>query len=92
LQAQQVPAGIATQGEQLYTDRHLRYRGHIVDVAHEAWGPMSHTGLPGIPSASRASAAVKAPWIGDSNDYIFSGVLGMSADDVRRETENGAIK
>ena len=92
LQAQGVPTGIAMQGEQLYMDRHLRERGHIVDVAHEAWGPMSHMGLTGIPSASRASAAVRAPWIGDSNDYIFSEVLGMSVDDVRRETESGAIK
>ena len=91
LQAQGVPAGIGMQGEQLYLDRHLRERGHIVDVEHEPWGRLSHQGLPGVPSLSRASASVKTPWIGDSNEYVFSEVLKMSAGEVRQETESGAI-
>jgi crotonobetainyl-CoA:carnitine CoA-transferase CaiB-like acyl-CoA transferase len=91
LQAQGVPAGIAMNGEQVFLDRNLRARNHIVDVEHQAWGPLVHQGLPGIPAVSRASAAVKAPWIGDSNDYVFGEVLKMSAEDIQRETEIGAI-
>ena len=91
LQAQGVPAGIGMQGEQLYLDVHLRQRGHIVDVEHDPWGLLAHQGLPGVPSLSRASASVRTPWIGDSNDYVFSQVLAMSEDEVRQQREDGAI-
>ncbi len=91
LQAHGVPAGIGMQGEQLYLDLHLRSRNHIVDVKHDPWGVLSHQGLPGVPSLSRASASAKTPWIGESNEHVFSKVLGMSADEVRRETNNGSI-
>ncbi|MDP6824368.1 MAG: CoA transferase [Dehalococcoidia bacterium] len=92
LQAGGVPAGIAMNGEQLFNDLHLRQRGHLVDVTEPPWGTLTHQGLPAIPEVSSASAAVRAPWLGDHNDYVFGDVLGMSSDDIKAQEESGAIR
>jgi crotonobetainyl-CoA:carnitine CoA-transferase CaiB-like acyl-CoA transferase len=92
LQKQGVPAGAVQNGETLYSDLHLRKRGHVVDVHEPPWGDLSHQGLPGIPSRSRAFAGGLPPWIGAHNDYVFGAVLGMSPEEIKRGIEGGAIK
>lgn len=91
LQKVGVPAGIAMNGENLYQDHHLRSRNHIVEVEHKPWGSLSHQGLPGIPELSQASAAVKAPWIGDDNEYILENVIGLSKKEIEEGREKGYI-
>jgi crotonobetainyl-CoA:carnitine CoA-transferase CaiB-like acyl-CoA transferase len=91
LQRAGVPAGFAANGEDLFYDIHLRARGHIVEVEHKPWGTLSHQGLPGIPSVSKASAAVRAPWIGDQNDYVLRQVIGLTDQEVEQGKANGAI-
>ena len=91
LQRAGVPAGIAMSGEQVYYDVHLRSRNHIVDVEHSPWGQLSHQGLPGIPALSQASAARKAPWLGDDNEYVFKQVLGLSDQEIADGQEKGTI-
>ena len=92
LQKQGVPAGAVLTGEELYSDIHLRQRGHVVDVHEPPWGDLSHQGLPAIPSRSEAHADGPPPWIGVSNDYVFGEVLGMSKEEIKRGVESGAIK
>ena len=91
LQRVGVPAGVASNGEDLYGDVHLRARGHVVQATHAPWGLLSHQGLPGVPSLSQASAAKPAPWIGADNDYVFKSVLGMSDDDIKAGVENNVL-
>ncbi|MYD36832.1 MAG: CoA transferase [Dehalococcoidia bacterium] len=92
LQKVGVPAGVAMNSEDLYHDPHLRERGHIVQSTHSTWGTLSHHGLPAIPSLSRATAANRAPWIGEDNEYVFTSVLGLSEDQIREGTESGVLK
>jgi benzylsuccinate CoA-transferase BbsF subunit len=87
-----VAAGIPSSGEDLFHDIHLRARGHIVETEAQPWGKITHHGLPGIPSLSRASAAQPAPWIGAHNDEVFGGILGLSREKIEELKKAEAIK
>ncbi len=92
LQSRGVPAGAKFTGEDLYSDIHLRARGHIVDVHEPPWGDLSHQGLPGIPSLSEAHGDGPPPWIGAHNDYVFGEVIGLSPEEIKKGQESGAIR
>lgn len=92
LQKVGVPAGVAMNSEDLYHDPHLRERGHIVQSTHSTWGTLSHHGLPAIPSLSKATAANRAPWIGEDNEYVYSSVLGLSEEEIKEGTESGVLR
>jgi crotonobetainyl-CoA:carnitine CoA-transferase CaiB-like acyl-CoA transferase len=92
LQEAGIAAGVPSSGEDLFHDIHLRARGHIVETEAEPWGKITHHGLPGIPSLSRADAARPAPWIGAHNDRVFGEILGLSAETVEKLKTLEAIK
>jgi benzylsuccinate CoA-transferase BbsF subunit len=92
LQEAGIAAGIPMSGEDLYYDIHLRERGHIVETKAEPWGKITHHGLPGIPSLSKATASRPAPWIGAHNDYVFGKILGLSKEKIEELREIGAIR
>ena len=92
LQEAGIAAGMPMSGEDLYYDIHLRERGHIVETEAQPWGKMSHHGIPGIPSLSRANAARPAPWIGANNDQVFGGILGLSPEKIEELKKAEAIK
>ncbi len=92
LQQAGVAAGIPMSGEDLYHDIHLRERGHIVEIDEPPWGRVAHHGLPGIPSRSKASAALPAPWIGAHNAYVLGEVLGLTEEEIAALEEAEAVK
>ena len=92
LQEAGVAAGIPMSGEDLYYDLHLRERGHIVEFDEPPWGRVAHHGLPGIPSRSKASAALPAPWIGAHNAYVLGEVLGLTEEEIAEAEEVEAVK
>jgi formyl-CoA transferase len=92
LQESGVAAGIPLSGEDLYYDIHLRERGHIVETETQPWGKITHHGLPGIPSLSRASAARAAPWIGAHNDKVFGEILQLDPVTINELKNAEAIK
>ena len=92
LQEAGVAAGIPMSGEDLYYDLHLRERGHIVEFDEPPWGRAAHHGLPGIPSRSKANAALPAPWIGAHNAYVLGDVLGLTEEEIAALEDVEAIK
>ena len=92
LQKAGVAAGIPMSGEDLYYDIHLRERGHIVEMDEPPWGRVGHHGIPGIPSRSKASAALPAPWIGAHNAYVLGEVLGLSEEEITALEEAEAVR
>jgi benzylsuccinate CoA-transferase BbsF subunit len=92
LQAGGVPAGVMMNSEDLYSDMHLRSRGHIVNVNQPPWGQLAHQGLPGIPSLSKANAIGPTPWIGDDNLFVFQDIIGLSPEEIEAAVESGAIR
>lgn len=92
LQEAGIAAGIPSSGEDLFHDIHLRARGHIVETEAQPWGKITHHGLPGIPSLSKADAARSAPWIGVNNDRVFGEILGLSEGRIEELKDAEAIK
>ena len=92
LQKVGVPSGVAMNSEDLYHDPHLRERGHVVQSTHTTWGTLSHHGLPAIPSLSKATAANRAPWIGEDNDDIFRRVLELSEEAISEGVASGVLQ
>lgn len=93
LQEAGVAAGVVQNTEdQLRRDPQLAARGFFEEVPHMKKGTVTAAGIPlgltGTPGRSgRAGAAV-----GQDNDYVFAELLGMTADEIRRATEAGAIE
>ena len=92
LQEAGVAAGVPSSGEDLFHDIHLRARGHIVETESQPWGKITHHGLPGIPSLSKADAAQPAPWIGAHNQEVFGKILGLTKERIEELQTAEAIK
>ena len=87
VQARPVPfAPVSTMGD-LLSSEHLKARGFFVDITHPVAGTLKYPGAPvkyhGTPWEIRRSA----PTLGQQNEQIFGGRLGLSAaqlDELKR--------
>ena len=73
-----VAAGAVLSVAQLLDDEQLNERGFVVDVDHPESGVRKTVGLPwkigGVPEPDYRHS----PLVGDSNDYVFKDLLGLS--------------
>jgi crotonobetainyl-CoA:carnitine CoA-transferase CaiB-like acyl-CoA transferase len=77
-QAQRIPAGPVNTMREVVEDGHLRARQYFVDVTRDDTGPLT---LPGPPyRLSQTPWAIRrpAPRLGEHNEEIFCGRLGVS--------------
>ena len=94
LQARGVPAGAALDGKALLFDEHLGERGFYEVVEHPA-----ESGIPPLPYASRpwkfdktpGSIRRAAPTLGEHNERVLGGLLGLPDERVRAMEESGII-
>jgi crotonobetainyl-CoA:carnitine CoA-transferase CaiB-like acyl-CoA transferase len=90
-QAQRIPAGPVNTMRDVIEDGHLRERQYFVNVAREDTGPLT---LPGAPyRLSQTPWAIRrpAPRLGEHNEEIFSGRLGVSRQELLRLGQTGII-
>ena len=77
-----VAAGAALSVAQLLDDEQFKARGFVVDVDHPESGVRKTVGLPwkigGVPEPDYRHS----PLVGDSNDFVFKGLLGLSDDEI----------
>ena len=85
-----VAAAPSRTAEDLMHDPHLRARNAFVEVDHPELGPREYVGLPWKMSGCEV-AATRAPLLGEHNDYVFGGILGMDEAEVERLREDGVI-
>jgi formyl-CoA transferase len=85
-----VPAGAVLGTKDITDDEHLRKRGLVVDVDHPKRGKYP---MPAWPvKMSESDVPVEAPpLLGADNEDVYGGLLGVSADDLKRMAEEGAI-
>lgn len=74
-----------------YEDPHLRARGAVWELEDPVYGPITDYGP--APKLSGTPARYKwvGPPVGMHNDYIFSRLLGLSAEELRALEEAGVI-
>jgi len=91
LQATGLPTAPVLGVAALLDDPHLRARGFWESVSHPEDGTRDLDGVPWRLSRSPAHIRLPAPRLGEHNDYVLRGLLGLSEQEVRELAEAGVI-
>jgi formyl-CoA transferase/succinyl-CoA--D-citramalate CoA-transferase len=88
---QGVPAGPVYDAADVAGDPHYRDRGAILDVATREFGTISMQGVAPKLSVTPGSVRWTGPGLGEHNAEIYSGVLGLTHDEIQQLREEGII-
>ncbi|MBW2322893.1 MAG: CoA transferase [Deltaproteobacteria bacterium] len=91
LQKVGVAAGPSLSGEGLFKDKHLKQREVFMTVDHPVIGKDWIITPPWKLSATPASIPRHAPILGEHNETIFKGLLGMSQEEINQLSEEEVI-
>jgi|FLYL01.1.fsa_nt_gi crotonobetainyl-CoA:carnitine CoA-transferase CaiB-like acyl-CoA transferase len=91
LQAAGVSAMPVLTIQELVTDPHLAARGFLEDVAHRDAGVWTMDGPAWRFDRTPAHVRLPAPCFGEHNDYVLSGLLGLSDEDIERLKAEGVV-
>lgn len=85
-----VPAGAVLTNEDLSQDPYLRERGMMVELEHPKHGSFI---MPGFPLKMSASSVPvhSAPLLGEHNDEIYAGMLGIDQEKIQRLKQEGIV-
>jgi benzylsuccinate CoA-transferase BbsF subunit len=92
LQAHGVPAAVCASNKDISEDRHLNARKFFVELKHPEVGVRQHAGIPWRMSATPREVRAPAPCIGQHTEEVLTGVLGYSAEEVKKLREAGALE
>lgn len=92
LQKSRVPAGMVSNGEELYNNPHLRARdGSIVSIVQPNIGSIDYKGVNLKLSETPGYANVRSPIRGEHNNYVFNDLLGLNESQVNELKDSGTI-
>lgn len=84
LQAVGVPAGAVQTAEDLWRDVHLRARDYTVMMAHPELGIVEHPGMTVGLHATPGQIQRPVGRLGEANEAVFRGLLGLSTEEVAK--------
>jgi crotonobetainyl-CoA:carnitine CoA-transferase CaiB-like acyl-CoA transferase len=90
-QAVGVAAGVVQTAEDLWRDVQLRARDYTVMMPHPDLGMVEHPGMTVRFHATPGYIQRPVGRLGEANDAVFRGLLGLSTDDIAHLTEAGVI-
>jgi formyl-CoA transferase len=85
-----VACGAVLDSGEVLADEHLRARGMVVDLEHPDRGRFPMLGNPVRLSASTTEVR-RAPMLGEHTAEVLGALLGLSADDLARLRQDGAV-
>lgn len=91
LQAVGVPAGMMQTAEDLWRDPHLRARNYTVMMEHPELGRVEHPGMTVKLHDTPGQIQRPVGRLGEANEAVFRGLLGLSPDEIARLAEAGVI-
>ena len=91
LQNAGVPAGVVVNAAELVNDPHLGARDFFWNIDHPEAGTRRYAGQPVRMSATPARHYRPAPCLGQHNDQVLGGLLGLSADELATLRDKGVI-
>ena len=91
LQAVGVPAGPSQNNEALINDPQLQFRDQFIITDHPEVGRQMSMGMQGVFSAVPERKYGASPLIGQHNDDVFHGFLGMSREEIDRLVKEEVI-
>jgi len=86
-----VPAGLIYRAPEMLADPHFRAREAIVSVPHPAFGELKMQNVAPKLSATPGSIRSPSPELGQHNDEIYRGLLGLTPDHVDALRARGVI-
>jgi len=86
-----VPCAPVMTVDRLMTDPHVQARDMVIELAHKTLGRIPVSGVPFKLSASPGSVDHLGPDLGEHNDEVYRGLLGLSDDDMRDLQAEGVI-
>lgn len=90
-QAKRVPfAPVSTMGD-LFTSEHLKARGFFASIGHPEAGELQYPGAPYRFSASPWALRRPAPCLGQHNEEIYCGRLGVSPEELEELKNVGVV-
>ncbi len=90
-QAQRIPAGPVNTIKDVVEDAHLRHRHYFVTVERDDTGPLTHPGAPYRLEKTPWALRRPAPRLGEHNEEIYGGRLGLSRAELRLLGQTGVI-
>lgn len=93
LQEAGIAAGVVQNTEdQLHRDRQLAERRFFEEVPHLKKGTVVAAGIPLGLTATPGRSGPAGAAVGQDNEYVFSELLGMAPEEIRRAIDVGAIE
>jgi len=88
-------AGVAAMpslsNEEIFHDPHFKHRGISTTVEHPVMGRQVVFGVPWRYSKTPVKIHKACPVMGESNDYVFGELLGLSADEIARLVDDKVV-
>jgi len=91
LQKSGVASMPSLSNEEIINDPHFKHRGVTTTVEHPVMGNVAVFGVPWRFSKTPVKVVKSAPIMGESNDYVFRELLGLSKDEISRLVNEGVI-
>ena len=91
LRAAGVPAHAVLRPSDLYQDEQLAQRGFFVTLNHPVMGPTPYDGPATIFSRTPAQLRSPAPCLGQHNDEVLGGLLGLAPTEIAELRTAGAL-
>lgn len=91
LDAHGVPATKVYMTSDIVADPHYAARHQVLTVETLEWGPVLQPGVVPLLSATPGEVRHRAPALGEHNEEVFSGLLGLSPEELARYHEAGII-
>ncbi len=86
-----VPAGLIFTPREMLQDPHFQARKAIIDVADKAFGSIKMQNVFPFLSESPGGVAWTGPELGEHNEAVFAGVLGLGAKELDELRQEGVI-
>jgi benzylsuccinate CoA-transferase BbsF subunit len=77
--------------DSLIDDPQFQHRDYLVSPGHPVTGDHPVAGIPGKYSAIDKPRYTPSPCLGQDNEYVFSGMLGLSSEEISRLQEEKVI-
>ncbi len=91
LQEAGVPAGAVLKANEMFDDPQYSARGFFEEVTHPEAGAFPTLGVYAKLSKTPGHIARPAPLLGEHNEYVFGGVLGLPKEEIAQLWEEGII-
>jgi formyl-CoA transferase len=86
-----VPSGLIYRAADMLTDPHFVARGAIVTTQHPQFGALRMQNVAPRLSATPSSVRTPAPELGQHNDEVYQGLLGLTSGQLAPLRANGVI-